>query len=83
MALAPFMKMDATSAINPKSLRDAIKDYARDIVQIYQLTPEELAACVTNDANALLVGRLVGESLAKGSENEILLSWKLEEELGL
>jgi len=83
MALAPLVAIDYMGG-KGIVFRDVLVTYGAFVVKKYQLVPDKLLARVQNSLQAEWVGRLTDPALSPQlADNELMLNWKLENDLGL
>lgn len=85
MGLAPLMAIDHLSGKGQRVVfRDELVAFGSFVIKKYQLVPDKLLAKVENSLQAEWVGRLTDPGLSTQlANNELMLNWKLENDLGL
>lgn len=85
MGLAPLMAIDHhTGKGNRIVFRDELVAFGAYVVKRFQLVPDKLMARVQNSLQAEWVGRLTDPALSTQlANNDLMLNWKLENDLGL
>lgn len=83
IAIAPLIELDYFNGIYQSHFEDELRRYAAKVVKHYAIRPSKVVANIETEQAASMVKLALDYDMAKRSGNDLLLTYALEQDLGL